>query len=86
MFLELGLDKGWRRLDFLEPVPGGTWRRLGPQVRRADEGAQGFGGGGAGGNGIQVAGDQTCSNCGRHWCWATRYSCYRCGPSRYFDG
>ena len=30
MFLELVWAKDWRRLDFRESVPEGTWRRLGP--------------------------------------------------------
>ena len=31
-------------------------------------------------------GEWTCSNCGKTDCWSTRYSCYRCGVLRYFDG
>ena len=31
-------------------------------------------------------GEWTCSNRGKTDCWSTRYSCYRCGVPRYFDG
>ena len=31
-------------------------------------------------------GQWTCWNCGKHDCWSTRYSCYRCGCPRYFAG
>ena len=31
-------------------------------------------------------GEWTCSNCGKTDFWSTRYSCYRCGVPRYFDG
>ena len=31
-------------------------------------------------------GEWTCSDCGKTDCWSTRYSCYRCGVPRYFDG
>ena len=49
----------------------------------------GFSGGGkgargGGGNSVQ-AGDWTCGNCWQPGCWNTRYSCYRCGASRYLD-
>ena len=31
-------------------------------------------------------GEWTCFNCDKTDCWSTRYSCYRCGVPRYFDG
>ena len=35
---------------------------------------------------LQGTGEWTCSNCGKTDCWSTRYSCFRCGVPRYFDG
>ena len=47
-----------------------------------------FSGMGQGGSipGTVEFGQWTCSNCGKPDCWSTRYSCYRCGCPRYFDG
>ena len=47
----------------------------------------GFPGGGLGkGACIPGTGKWTCSNCGKTDCLSTRYTCYRCGVPRYFDG